>query len=121
MRAKTARRGFPIPIDLAIARKVWHFYLGAPMTVVEMDASAPGHARTTVLGQDIFAGQSVQYTVRAGTWFGSFPNDGGAYSFVGCTVAPGFDFVDFEMADPADLKREFPDAHALIEKLTIGL
>ena len=42
-------------------------------------------------------GEVVQYVVKAGTWFGSFPNEGTEYSFVGCTVSPGFEFEDFEL------------------------
>ena len=41
----------------------------------------------------------------------------GDYSFVGCTVAPGFDFADFELAHGAILQTEYPDHSALIERL----
>ncbi|KAH8057022.1 hypothetical protein JL722_7248 [Aureococcus anophagefferens] len=69
----------------------------------------------------IRADELVQYTVKAGTWFGSFPNAGSAYSFVGCTVAPGFEFEDFELGSRAALLAEFPDARDLVVKLTEGL
>lgn len=57
----------------------------------------------------------------AGTWFGSFPNADSAFSFVGCTVAPGFDFADFELGSRAALLAEFPEAEELVVKLTEGL
>ena len=103
--------------------EAWHFYLGGPMTVVEL---IDGTAKCTTLGQDVLSTdtpQSVQYVVKANTWFGSFPNDGSPYSLVGCTVAPGFDFADFELGSRAALLAEFPSAEAqpLIEKLTEGL
>ena len=92
------------------------------MTVVEL---VDGTAKCTTLGQDVLAEspQVVQYVVKANTWFGSFPNDGTPYSLVGCTVAPGFDFADFELGSHAALLAEFPseEAKPLIEKLTVGL
>ncbi|GMH56877.1 hypothetical protein TL16_g02238 [Triparma laevis f. inornata] len=97
--------------------EVWHFYEGGPMSVIELDTDEPGHVRTTVLGPD----DLKQYVVKAGTWFGSHPNSGTDYSLVGCTVSPGFDFQDFELASPAGLKAEFPKAKAIITKLTKGL
>ena len=100
------------------ADEVWHFYLGGPMTIVEL---VDGAARCTTLGRDVLNDELVQYTVRAGTWFGSFPNEGTAFSFVGCTVAPGFEFQDFELGSRAKLLEGFPDAKDLVLKLTEGL
>ena len=72
--------------------EVWHFYLGGSISIIELDEETGGFTRT-ILGQDILKGESVQYTCKAGKWFGSFPNapvsDEDAFSFVGCTVAPG--------------------------------
>ena len=70
--------------------------------------SPEGQAEKVILGQDMAAGQKVQHVVPAGYWFGARPAEGSAYSFVGCTVAPGFDFADFELADPMHLSRKFP-------------
>jgi uncharacterized protein len=96
--------------------ETWHFYLGGPLTLVEIDDD--GALKKTVIGQDLSKGQTVQYTVRAGNWFGAFPNDGTAYSFVGCTVAPGFDFADFELAKRSDLLKTYPQHKEIISKLT---
>lgn len=100
---------------------VWHFYLGESMTVVELDPTAPQQCRLFTLGPNVLAGEKVQHTVRAGTWFGSYSNEGSAFSFVGCTVSPGFDFCDFELASRAQLLVDFPSARSVIEKLTEGL
>ena len=85
--------------------EVWHFYLGSPMTVVELREG--GAMVKTVLGnsvRELLSGDMVvQHVVRAGTWFGSYGNEGGEYSLVGCTVAPGFDFSDFELASRSRL------------------
>ena len=117
--------------------EIWHFYLGSPLTVVEISHEYPGGFKETILGQDIMSTQLVQYTVKAGVWFGCFPAtahgaegvEGEVYSFVGCTVAPGFEFADFELASRATLLAEFATTtvessqaiKSLIIKLTEGL
>ena len=89
------------------------------MTVVEI--SEDGTMKKTVLGKNVLADHKVQYTVKAGTWFGSYPNKGSKFSFVGCTVAPGFEFRDFELASRAALLKAFPQHSEDIERLTNGL
>lgn len=97
--------------------ELWHFYLGGPLTVVELDEDTK-LAKTTVLGQDVLKGQKLQHAVPANTWFGAFPNEGTVYSFVGCSVAPGFEYTDFEIAEKQQLLKEFPEASSFINKLT---
>ncbi len=97
--------------------EMWHFYLGGPMTLVEIDMD--GTLKQTVLGQDIKSGQHVQHVVPAGVWFGGYPNDGTDYSFVGCTVAPGFDFTDFEMASLETMMTDFPQHENIIRHLCV--
>lgn len=67
------------------------------------------------LGKDMQAGETFQAVVPAGAWFASETT--GDYSLVGCTVSPGFDFRDFELADAAALSAEFPSHAALIRRL----
>jgi predicted cupin superfamily sugar epimerase len=101
--------------------EVWHFYGGSALTVVELDDTLM-EVRTTQLGTDLLRGEVVQYVVRANVWFGSFSQ--GEYSLVGCTVAPGFEFEDLEMANADSLRKKFeenPTALAYIDKLAIGL
>lgn len=93
--------------------EIWHFYGGGPLRLVMI--SPDGRASEIILGQDMKAGEHVQYVVPAGVWFGATPAQGSAFSFVGCTVSPGFDFADFEMGDKNALKTAFPDAVACIE------
>ena len=57
-----------------------------------------------------------QYTVPGGWWFGATPAEGSDFALVGCTVAPGFDFADFEMADPDVLGQTFPHAAGLVRE-----
>jgi uncharacterized protein len=85
--------------------EIWHFYLGGPLKLIQI--STEGIMDTVILGPDIEAGQCLQHVVPAGWWFGARPAKR-SYSFVGCTVAPGFDFKDFEPANGATLSRSFP-------------
>lgn len=96
--------------------EVWHFYLGDPLQVVELTES--GSIQVTILGTDFAAGQVPQHVVPAGRWFGACPAPGSNFSLVGCTVAPGFDFADFDVAARDDLLVAYPDASDWIRRLT---
>lgn len=85
--------------------ETWHFYAGDPLKVVEI--TPKGEEIETIIGNQLDQGQLPQYTVKAGNWFGS--RSIGTYSLVGCTVYPGFDFQDFEMADRGELLGQFPN------------
>ena len=94
----------------------WHFYDGDPLEVIEITVS--GELKYITLGKDLTAGQMFQYTVPAGSWFGSRVLKGGTYSLVGCTVAPGFDFRDFEMGDRQSLSAAYPEHVQVINQMT---
>jgi len=96
--------------------EIWHFYYGDALEVIEIDGR--GNLKTTLVGNKLEEGELFQYTVKAGNWFGSRVREGGAFSLVGCTVSPGFDFSDFEMADRKKLTEQFPRHAGLIEKMT---
>lgn len=96
--------------------EMWHFYLGGSMTLVLMHEDYG--VQNIILGSDIQAGETVQFVVPGGWWFGGYPNPESMYSFVGCTVAPGFDFADFELGTRTDLISKFPESSELILKLT---
>ena len=95
--------------------EVWHFYLGGPLVIAQLLPGKP--PKKTILGQNILAGQVVQYTVPGGSWFGAYPCPGTEFSLVGCTVSPGFDYSDFELAERSELLKEFPEAEGLICEL----
>jgi hypothetical protein len=71
-----------------------------------------------LLGRDAENGESLQAVVKAGCWFGSRLQRPDSYALVGCTVAPGFDFSDFELGKRANLIRLYPQHQELIEQLT---
>jgi predicted cupin superfamily sugar epimerase len=77
------------------AVEIWHFYAGAPL-VLEMAASEAGPIRRMKLGPDIAMGERPQGVVAAGHWQAA--ESMGEWTLVGCTVAPGFEFANFEMA-----------------------
>jgi len=98
------------------ADEVWHFYAGDPLIVVEIDTA--GRLKTTRLGGGPGEGGVFQHVVPAGVWFGAIPAEGGRFALVGCTVAPGFDFADFELADGVALATEYTAHQDWIRRLT---
>ncbi|HVM84563.1 MAG TPA: cupin domain-containing protein [Candidatus Binatia bacterium] len=96
--------------------EVWHFYAGGALIVVEI--AADGTLRETRLGPDLEAGDVAQHVVPAGAWFGAHPAEGTGFALVGCTVAPGFDFADFELAERGRLLAAYPGLRERILRLT---
>lgn len=96
--------------------ELWHFHLGSPLEV--MAISPQGQRLTWVLGHAFKQGQVLQCAVPAGCWFGARLHMGSGYAVVGCTVAPGFEFADFEVAERAALLEQFPEHATIIEALT---
>lgn len=96
--------------------ETWHFYYGDALEVIEIDEQ--GILTVTKIGSSLLKGETFQYTVKANTWFGSRVYGSGNFSLVGCTVYPGFDFNDFELANRQDLIQLFPQHRQLISELT---
>jgi predicted cupin superfamily sugar epimerase len=96
--------------------EVWHFYAGEPLVVHVIEPE--GNYSRILLGRDPGAGQVLQAVVRAGSWFASHVADWKPFSLVGCTVAPGFDFEDFEMGKREELIARYPWHRELVERLT---
>ncbi len=98
------------------ADETWHFYAGGPLTLHVL--TAEGEWQQHPLGQNPERGQRFQRTIPAGLWFGATVDPGSGYALVGCTVAPGFVFEDFEMARRADLMTAYPRHAGIVERLT---
>ncbi len=96
--------------------ETWHFYTGESITVSVIHND--GKLEEIHLGDNPDNGEVFQATVPANAWFASALRKDEGYSLVGCTVAPGFDFQDFEMADRERLSAEFPQHQSVIQKLT---
>lgn len=93
----------------------WHFYAGQSLNIYVIDQA--GEMRTISLGNNLERGDVFQFVVPAGCWFASEPASHSEFSFVGCTVSPGFDFEDFELASGSNLSKEYPMHRELINKL----
>ena len=96
--------------------EIWHFYSGDCLIIYEIknDGSLLEHR----LGPNPESHESFQVVVKAGNWFAAKLNGGGEYALAGCTVSPGFDFDDFEMAKREILLRDYPEYESLIISLT---
>ena len=106
------------------ADEIFHFYLGD--TVEMLQLFEDGQAKVVKLGQNLAAGEQLQVVLPAGVWFGSRLVAGGTYALMGTTVAPGFDFADFERGNRAELLAKYsknaaiPGITEMITELTRG-
>jgi uncharacterized protein len=99
----------------------WHFYDGDPLIVYEIDTT--GQLTEHRLGTDLNNGSLPFCMIKKGSWFGSRPvvrsiqaTDRG-FSLVGCSVSPGFDFHDLELAKAGTLAAQFPAHKELIDSM----
>lgn len=94
--------------------EMWHFYHGGALRLAVI--TPDGKSREIIMGQNLRAGEVVQYSVPGGSWFGATPAQGSPYSFVGCTVAPGFRFEELQLGERHALMALFPSAGEIIEE-----
>ena len=96
--------------------ELWHFYEGTKVTIYMIDNA--GNFSEISLGKDIENGELLQYAVPHGVWFGAKVNSADSFCLVGCTVAPGFHFDDFELGDRKVLLKMFPEHKEIIKNLS---
>jgi len=98
--------------------ELWYFHAGVPLEIVTL--SKAGVFSKVKLGLDLKKGQQPQVSIPRGVWFGAAVRgtDKGAYTLTSCSVAPGFDFADFEMARQSELIKKFPRQRRMILKWT---
>ena len=113
--AETVSKIHRLPTD-----EIFHFYLGDPVEILMLFPD--GSSDIVILGQKIDESEAVQAVIPQGTWFGarltnSRENPHG-YALMGTTMAPGFEFSDFETGERKYLKEKYPGRSALIEALT---
>jgi predicted cupin superfamily sugar epimerase len=96
--------------------EVFHFYAGGAVEMLQLWPDGTG--KTLVIGNDLAAGHEPQVVVPRGVWQGCRLARGGQWALMGCTVAPGFEYADYEAGDRGELTAAFPQFAALIASLT---
>lgn len=95
--------------------EAWYFHQGHPVEIV---AIIDGTVSRFLLGNDLVKGEQPQIIIPANAWFGARIKSSSGFGLVSCSVAPGFDFADFELAKRSALLRDFPGESYLIETFT---
>jgi predicted cupin superfamily sugar epimerase len=98
--------------------EIFHFYLGDPVEMLQL--SADGGGKLLYIGTDIASGQRPQVIVPKDVWQGSRLVAGGRFALLGATMAPGFDFADYQTGKRQELIGRYPDFRDLITSLTRG-
>ena len=96
--------------------EIWHFYDGSPIKIHMINEA--GLYSTVIIGNNFEKGQIPQLVVPGRNWFAATVENENDYSLVGCTVAPGFDFSDFELGERKNLINQFPQHSSIIQQLT---
>ncbi|MCF7803980.1 MAG: cupin domain-containing protein [Candidatus Marinimicrobia bacterium] len=97
--------------------EVWHFYAGSRLNMHLINDE--GDHQQILLGNNPVEGEQLQIVIPHGAWFGSIVDQPDSYTLVACTLAPGFDFADFELGERKELLREYPEHKKIIRDLTI--
>ncbi len=92
----------------------WYFHAGGSLVLISIDRS--GMLRRQVLGDG--EGEELHIVIPAGRWFAAFPREYAEYALVSCSVSPGFEFEDFEMATRTRLLSVYPEHKNWIRRLT---
>jgi uncharacterized protein len=95
--------------------ELWFFHLGQPLEIIIIQNE---RLTTIILGNDIEKDELPQVAIPANTWFAAQIKNAKGFSLVSCTVSPGFDFADFNLATRKDLVQQFPHLKDVIEKFT---
>jgi uncharacterized protein len=95
--------------------EIWYYHAGSSLTIYVLDQRGITQYR---LGANIEKGESLQAIIPANSWFGALVNEKASYTLSSCSVSPGFDFHDFELAERSTLLQNFPNEKEIIEQLT---
>lgn len=98
--------------------EVFHFYAGDPVEMLQLHLN--GESKRLIIHNDLAAGHEPQIVVPAGAWQGCRLVPGGAWALMGCTVAPGFEYADYETGNRDELLSNYPRDSDMIKALTIA-
>ena len=96
--------------------EIWHFYDGSAIKICTLKNN--GELSVNVLGKNLDDGESLQVMIKKNSWFCVEVVNKESFGLVGCTVAPGFDFEDFTLAERDELIQKFPVHEKLIKRFT---
>ena len=97
--------------------ELWYFHAGGAADIHLIDPE--GELSLKTIGPDVEAGESLQVAIPRGCWFSAELKGSTDFILVGCSVYPGFDFEDFELADAQKLIQEYPNHAELIKKMCL--
>ncbi len=95
--------------------ETWHFYTGSPLLLYII--SPDGHLKCIQISNQLKEEHFLQYTVPYGHWFAAELEDKSGFALLGCSVSPGFDFKDFEMAEKTEMLTLYPKHKEIIDRL----
>jgi uncharacterized protein len=96
--------------------EVFHHYAGDAVEMLQLFPD--GSSRVLLIGKDLAAGERPQVLAPAHVWQGSRLVQGGAWALLGCTVAPGFEYADYEDAPRDYFLERYPQEAVRIAALT---
>jgi predicted cupin superfamily sugar epimerase len=96
--------------------ETWHFYEGSTLELYILNEKSK--IKRHLLGRDLENREQLQVTVPRNHWFGARVLDTESFALLGCSVAPGFHFDDFELAERKNLLEQFPQHEKIIKELT---
>ncbi len=96
--------------------EIWHFYEGSSIKIFVIDVL--GNLSEYLLGKNLDEGGKFQLVIKRNNWFAAELKEENSYSLIGCTVSPGFNYEDFELADRNNLQKQFPQHEEIIKKFT---
>ena len=96
--------------------EIFHHYMGGAVEMLQLFAD--GRSERVVIGKDLEAGERPQCVVRTGVWQGSRLLKAEGWALLGCTVSPGFEFMDYEDASAEELVAKWPGEAEMIRALT---
>jgi len=110
------KSGEPSRFHKLQSNELFYFHCGSPLTFHCLHED--GEYRKHVLGKNNLEDLCFQILIPRDTWFAAEVEEPESFSLIGCMVAPGFEFDDFELGTAQDLVPRYPEYRALIERLT---
>jgi len=96
--------------------EIWHFYDGSSLRIYVIDQL--NILNTFLLGKNFEKGEKLQLVLPKNCWFAAEVIDKESFALIGCTVAPGFNFEDFELGERKKLLEVYPMYSDLITRFT---